>query len=358
MSKGGTILIVAGLLATGGCGDEGKLQIRSIGSPLAAGSKVVSFRVAEARGQFALGNVALALESFRKAARENPANADALVGIAACYDRMGRFDLSRRNYEAALALAPGDPQLLAAFAASLDLQHLAPQAAKVRREIGNRLAARAQVTAAPSAGSGATDTTSPPRDQPVAIALLPILPTTVADAVAAALEANNWPLDTSLIASRPSVPRQTALAPAPRSGPRLERLSLGEVALITTARPQWRVQTADVTVRKPVTGAAAVRQAAVARSGLRLFNAARIDKLASRTRSYLSGQGWTVASVGDVVLPRSRSLILYPADKRAAAARLSARFGFAMEPRSDMRQITILLGRDAANLPMLKAKGG
>lgn len=345
MRTGGKLLIAAAILAVGGCTEDGKLEIRSIGSPLAAGNKPVSFRVAEARGQFVLGNVALALESFRKAAREDPTSVDALSGIAACYDRMGRFDLSRRNYEAALALAPGDPTLLTAFAASLDLQQLAPEAARVRAEIRTRLAAATPV-AEPQAPA--------PADPAVAAtaALMPILPTTVADAVAAVLATPDW------LRKAPSVVGKAATRQAMANTPRIERLSLGEVALITGAGPQWRVQQAEPIVRKPLTGAAAIRQAAATPKGVRLLNAARVDKLASRTRSYLADRGWTVASVGDVVLPRARSLILYPSDKRVTAARLSAQFGFAMEQRSNVRQVTILLGRDAAGLPMLQPSSG
>ena len=47
--------------------------------------------VAEARGHLVLNNVALALEGFRKAQRDEPESTDALLGIATCYDRMGRF---------------------------------------------------------------------------------------------------------------------------------------------------------------------------------------------------------------------------------------------------------------------------
>ena len=39
----------------------------------------------------ALGNVGLALTSFRIAAREDPNSVDALAGIAASYDQMGRY---------------------------------------------------------------------------------------------------------------------------------------------------------------------------------------------------------------------------------------------------------------------------
>ena len=330
MTKRGIICVVVTMLATSACTERGKLQIRAIHPALASGERTVSFRVAEARGQFALGNVGLALESFRKAARADPDSADAYAGIAACYDRMGRFDLSRRNYEAALAIAPGDPQLLAALAGSLDLQQLTAQAARVRSEIGQRLAANATLA-----------------HQPTAAALTPILPTTVASAVAAMLETDDWPTG----AMNPARP------PA-QSGPRLERVSLGEVALITTAAPRWHVQIAESVVRKPLTGAAAVRQAAVSRWGLRLLNAARIDRLAARTGKMLEGRGWAVASVGDVQSVRARSLILYPAGKRAAALRLATQLGFGIEQRSGVRQVTILLGRDAAVLAMLKGQGG
>jgi Flp pilus assembly protein TadD len=346
MRLGGTLLIAAAVLAAGACTEAGKLEIRAIASPLAAGNKPVSFRIAEARGHFVLGNVALALESFRKAAREDPASVDALSGMAACYDRMGRFDLSRRNYEAALALAPGDPALLTAFAASLDLQQLGSEAARVRAEIRTRLAA---ATAIPETQAFAHASAEPVS---ATAALMPILPTTVADAVAAVLAAPDWRRKAPSVSARPATRQATADAP------RIERLSLGEVALITGAGPQWRVPQAQPIVRKPLTGAAAIRHAAAAPKGIRLFNAARVDKLASRARSYLADRGWTVASVGDVILPRSRSVILYPSDKRVTAARLSAQFGFAMEQRTNLRQVTILLGSDAAVLPMLQPSSG
>ena len=62
-----------------------------------------------------------------------------------------RFDLSRRYYEAALAIAPGDPTLLTAFAASLDAQGRAAEAASVRQEIKQRLALAAETRVPPPA---------------------------------------------------------------------------------------------------------------------------------------------------------------------------------------------------------------
>src|SRR5690349_22360747 len=119
MNRGGKFLDSTTILAVAACGgQDGKLEIRATPTPLALGKQPVPARIAEARGQIAIGNVALALEAFRTAAREDPNSVDALVGIATCYDQMGRYDLSRRSYEAALALAPSNVETLTAFAAS------------------------------------------------------------------------------------------------------------------------------------------------------------------------------------------------------------------------------------------------
>jgi len=142
MNGGVKFFASAAVLMAGGCGGEqGKLQIRPTPTPLSATVKPVPFRIAEAASHLALGNVALALESFRKALREDPTSVEAMAGLAACYDQMARFDLSRRYYESALALAPSNTGLLNAFARSLDAQGGSEEAAAVRREIGMRLAA-------------------------------------------------------------------------------------------------------------------------------------------------------------------------------------------------------------------------
>ena len=150
MHRGHKFSAAVAMLALAACDREtGKLTIRSTPAPVSSVAKPVSLRVAEAHGHLALGNIALALESYRKAAREEPDNLEALAGIAGCYDRMGRFDLSQRNYEAALALAPRDPALLAAFAASLDLQGRSHEAAGVRAEVKAALAASRPTVAQP-----------------------------------------------------------------------------------------------------------------------------------------------------------------------------------------------------------------
>src|SRR5688572_18116468 len=141
MNGGPKFLATTAVLALAGCGgSEGKLEIRAIPAPVSATAKPVPIRVAEANGYLATGNIGLAVESFRKALREEPESVDAMVGLASAYDGMGRFDLSRRYYEQALAIVPKDARVLTAFARSLDAQGRGEEAAAVRAEIGIRLA--------------------------------------------------------------------------------------------------------------------------------------------------------------------------------------------------------------------------
>ena len=96
MSNGGikSLLLVASLAAAGCASEPGTVEVRPIADP---GSKLRpgDGLLADAKGQFALGNVGLALEGFRKAARENPDSADAVAGMGLCYDAMGRCDLAQ-----------------------------------------------------------------------------------------------------------------------------------------------------------------------------------------------------------------------------------------------------------------------
>jgi len=359
MRKGGHILAGVAMLACSAClGGGGKLEIRPSASALKPGKAPVPFRIAEARGQLALGNVALALEGFRKAAREDPASIEALAGMADCYDRMGRFDLSRRHYETALAIAPRSQGLLAAFAASLDLQGKNGDAAAVRREMAALVATPAPAAAVgeskpdgaitPARAALADLKTAAPVGQSVTVVLPPPRPVDSPPTQARqAMPAPIVPVGRSVTIALP--PPRPVRAANPAVGPKLERLSLTEVALITASGPRWerpKVQTAQLAVRSmsPPTG------------GLRLLNAARVDRLAARTQAYLGRFGWRHIVVGDAAAVRSRSLILYPQHARSEAAKLSARLGIAAAPRRGVRQLTVLLGRDAAAHPALRPK--
>lgn len=469
MQRGGKLLLASAILAVPACGmEQGKLDIRSTPSAIARGSHPVPQRIAEGRGQLALGNVGLALEAFRLARRDDPNSTAALAGMADCYDRMGRFDLSRRYYETALALAPADPELLGAFAASLQLQGLNGEALKVRQEIAARSSSPIAAEAAPAPAlavhpvpeladrapapmPAARAAIVPVASKPVAPASrpasrvvaeqAPAAPTfapiprpelaaspvrIAADAAAPsrvaltlpqqktelAVEAPppelNIPLQTanaapvgpsvtvklpparrvsaaapaapaaavaSSVAARPAVaPVETAeaglpaLRPYPRqnaepslvrdAGPHLERLSLGEIALISTPRPLWRANTVAQTDRSATVRFVPVRSASTLPVKVRLLNAARVQRLAANTRNWLAARGWRGMAIGNANAPRQRSVILYSGDTRPLAQRLSRQFGFPLAPhKSPERQVMVLLGVDAARHPALRRRG-
>ena len=344
MNRAFVIAIAAATVAS--CGGSGRIAVRALPTPLASGERSVSFRIAEANGQFALGNVALALESYRKALRENISSVDAMVGMAACYDAMGRFDLSRRHYEAALAVEPANRDLLGRLAASLLQQGLAGEAASIRQEI----AARSR-TAPPS---------SPP---PTAVADNTVLaPVGASITIPMPVARQVSPITVALVAAAAPVER----AARPSTGPRLERLSLGEVALVTTgiAPASLTPRTAVSTLAPPRTAAstnAPPRMAVSAlaspkvmlaslRSGsspLLLLNAARSQGLASRTRRYLTGHGFGDAVLGDAPRVRATTVIIAPARDRQRAQRLARAFGIRARV-IDGRRLTMILGRDSA----------
>ncbi len=304
-------LIVLSLTAIGiaSCGAE-TVEVRSIKAPLAAGQQPASFRVGEGHAQLALGNVGLALEAYRKALREQPESTEAMIGLATCYDRMGRFDLSRRHYEMALAVTPTDTDIYSLFAQSLEVQGQRDEAARVKTELAARVVA-------PEAS----------RDTPGSV---PVLPPPPAQSVTVALAP---PRSAPVAVERPS-----------GAGVRLERLSLGEVALVTKAEPRWQARTVSRTATS--TTISFEKKPALA---VTLLNAARIQGLAARTRAYLAARGFKGASIGDAPAVRQQSAILYSPGDRPRAERLAAQFGFAIERREGAKAgMTILLGRDAA----------
>jgi tetratricopeptide (TPR) repeat protein len=353
------LLVSAAVLSCTAClGEGGKLEIRSANSGLKAGSEPVPYRIAEARGHLAIGNVALALEGFRKAEREDPTSIEAIAGIAQCYDVMGRFDLSKRYFEQALALAPHDQVLLGLLAASFDRQGRRADGDIVRREMAglaridavqHAQAATAVVPAVPQAAA--------PVGQSVTVALPPARPAdTPAPKAVTRQEMAVAPVGRSVTIALPPA-RPVAAMRAANPGPRLERLSLTEVALFTGDGPHWKRPSSEplhLARRLAPAVQMAARSEPVNFVNLRILNAARVEKLAARTRSYLGHFGWAEVAVGDAEAVRQRSLILYPKGTQAAAKRLATRLGFATAERNDVRQLTILLGRDAARHPALR----
>lgn len=303
----GTWLWSAALLAAAGCAGAGKLDIRPVGM-LAGDGQPVSARVALAQGQLALGNVALAIDEYRRALREEPNSVAALTGMAHCYELMGRFDLTRRYYEQALSLAPESASLSLALAGSLDRQGQQGEALELRREVATRAAGATQ-PAVTATGSVAE------------------LPTAAAAAPAPAPRAT---LTVSLPAPRPE--QRVA---------RLERMSSGEVALVTSAASPW-------VAHKVAASRRSVTVQFERRAPLVVLNAARVAGIAARTRDYLARRGFAGAQIGDAPARRARTVIQYPADGRARAERIAAQFNFTAQLEAGSGPLTLLVGRDAA----------
>lgn len=76
----------------------------------------------EARVQFKQGNYGLAQQHFLHVTEQRPDNVDAWLGLAASYDQLRRFDLSKRAYHKAIALVGPSPAILNNMGYSLLLQ--------------------------------------------------------------------------------------------------------------------------------------------------------------------------------------------------------------------------------------------
>ncbi|MDO8876446.1 MAG: tetratricopeptide repeat protein [Pseudolabrys sp.] len=68
--------------------------------------------VSRGRAQFRAGNYAEAESAFDRAAKMNPRDAEAWLGLAACYDRMRRFELADRAYVQAMSIKGPTSEIL------------------------------------------------------------------------------------------------------------------------------------------------------------------------------------------------------------------------------------------------------
>lgn len=300
------------------CSTSRDVAIRPIATMLAAGTQSADFRVAEANGHLHLGNVALALEGFRRATREDPANAAALVGMARCYDQMGRSDLSRQNFEKALALQPRDDAILAAFEASLVKAGATNEAARLRRE------------------QAARNVSKPP------------LGLSLAQSIHAMDEAGSSILTAGGVAFwSPLVVLADRLLPS-RSGPRLERTGPGEMKLVTNKAPQWKPL--PVLAAAPRTPRAAnVSPVAIAQPvRITILNAGSAEGAAARTRTRLQQLGWSSIAIANAVRALDRTELQYPASLATEGRRLARHLEVPVQarPTETLDRIVLRLGRD------------
>lgn len=128
---------------------------------------------------------------------------------------------------------------------------------------------------------------------------------------------------------------------------------------MTHSAPLWKARLLERTQRSATIGFRPIARPPVRVASVILLNAARSQGLAARTRAYLSQRGWSRIEIGDAPKVLGASTILYPANRRGTAVRLSNQFGFALRhQRSEKGTLTVMLGRDAAASGILRAKSG
>lgn len=295
------LLTVGAMLAVAGCASEG-LQVREVGAVHRDQSDgTTNGRIAMGLAQLRLSNIGLALENFRRAAREDPSSAEALAAMADCYQRMGRTQLARRYLEQALALRPQEAGLYRALASVAESEGQGDEAEALRREAALR--AEGKTAAA----------------RQVTIALPPAKPMVAAPAQAVTID---------LSAARPAVAPITV-------GPRLVRLTMGEVLLVSEDRSPF--------------AASAVRSAErdTIHPPLRILNGARIQGIAARTRSMLAAKGITGIAIGNAPGRRKVSEIRFGAPERARARAIAARLPYPVAMIERAGPLVLLLGADA-----------
>jgi tetratricopeptide (TPR) repeat protein len=151
------VVAIALIFMSAACSSVNReVAIRSVNSEaVAAGQDAL------ARGDllFSRGEHALALDAYRRAIRQNPADAHALNGVAISYAAMGRHDLARDYFELALARAPQDERIHRNFARSLMAQGLPAEANALLAQIGqgatHSSARRPTLAELAAAGAGA-----------------------------------------------------------------------------------------------------------------------------------------------------------------------------------------------------------
>ena len=173
------------------------------------------------------------------------------------------------------------------------------------------------------------------------------------------------PVASSAKPSKSSPPVEVAFRAPEPAGPRLQRLSNGEVALLTTKDASWKPTAASSVVsqlKPPVPEAprsgASVETAAAgtvhwvplrfsrASASVQVLNAARSDGLAGSARSVLYGRGWRSVAIGNAGSIRRTSVVFYPKERAKLGRRLAAQFGVRAK-LAETEAVVLVLGRDS-----------
>ncbi len=299
------ILLAGALVASNGCMMAGNRMALPEGTRMSsqgAGSRTDADRLR------ADGNFGLAIEAYRRLLAANPEDAAALEGLALSYDRLQRYDLSDTYFQQALALAPRNQDYYLAYAASLKAQG--------RNDEADLVAVDMRAITAP-------DTTPAPPPVVAISAPVPVQPP----------------------------------APVLPDGPRLERISSGEVRLVLpdpirsapVPAPAPASAKAVPAAALPAAPAAAPPTTTTALRPTSIVNAVNRKGTAGRIQSWLARKGWTGIERGDSSQRLSNSRIIYPAAGADTAQRLARAVPFRTRLYASSRanRVQLLVGENA-----------
>lgn len=276
-------LSVLGLL--NGCATSPGLSgIRPVGDVAVGQTSVAAGNALIERGQYGL-----AIAAYRRVLRIDPANSQALEGLAIGYELLGRADLADRYYQEALALAPRNSRIYQNFAAFLRAQRRDADAARLMADM--RIA-------------------------------LPDAPVEAVQAVE-------------------SIPPIAAAAAPAEPDVRLIKQSDRATLVVTMPQPVTaQAKPPELTSAPPVTGP--VRPP-------RVVNAVGRAGIARQTAALLAKRGFARVETGDAVFKLKRSRILVPEDGRELGERLSRSLPFSarIEESARVDRVQILIGMDA-----------
>lgn len=105
-------LAICAIAAVSGCQSADVLGGMN-GAKIATGASLPGVQdLSKGKTHFIEGNYGLAEKHFRKAVELKPSDGEAWLGLAASYDRLGRFDLADRAYETLLRIEGRLPRIV------------------------------------------------------------------------------------------------------------------------------------------------------------------------------------------------------------------------------------------------------
>lgn len=287
---------------------DGKAAPAEATSPLALG-----------RALYARQEYALAIEKFNEAVREMPDKPEGYNALAASYDMMGRYDVSRRYYELALARAPADGRIYRNMARSLRMQGREGEALAILAEwdaLSKDRVAVAEV--APAANSG-------PPTRPAITSNDTKLVTTVYEVATAPKSLAVESSSVVSVAASPAVPRARTSATI-------------DIPAVTSASPNTRIEAMAPPQRSAI-------------AAIRIMNGVGKRGLARGVQTWLGQTGWAQSRVGDLDRRFNRSYIVFPKSAEADALTLSRHLPFSTGKvvSEKASRVVLILGRNAAS---------